>query len=150
MAPPAERSATAPDAGTEAAMDADTRSEAGRGAGTAATAPATETTTVEVRAVGQLRHDFPEERFEFSFQGDTLRAFVGALLAEHPELADRLVGETRREDDAGWTELRDGTDDRTRPYVRAMVNGTFNEFLEGADTALEPGDEVELVYPLCC
>ena len=152
MAPPVEQPGTAPATDTETNVETtmETRTGTDREAGTAGTDPATDSTTVEVRAVGQVRRDLPKETFEFSFQGDTLRAFVGALLAEHPELTDRLVGETRRDDDAGWTELRDTTDGRTRPYVRAMVNGTFNEFLDGADTTLEPGDRVELVYPLCC
>lgn len=122
----------------------------GQSAPTPDTDDGSEPTTVDVRAVGKLRHELDEERFEFTFQGDTLREFVGAILAVHPGLEDHLVGETRRDDGGGWTDLRDDGEGRTRPYVRAMVNGTFNEFLDGADTDLAAGDEVELVYPLCC
>lgn len=144
-----ERSDDPSEAGSDGAVDAREPPEPAPTAGETGDERAEET-TVQVRAVGKFRHDLDEERFEFGFRGDTLRAFVGAFLAEYPELSERLVGGTRRDDDAGWTELPDTAGDRTRPYVRIMVNGTFNEFLDGADTGLEPGDRVELVYPLCC
>lgn len=108
------------------------------------------TTTVEVHACGRFRREFDETRFEFTFEGDTLRDFVGALLGKRPELADRLIGETRREDDAGWTGLQDDLAEGKRPFVRAMINGTFNEYHGGAGAELSDGDRVELVEPLTC
>jgi molybdopterin converting factor small subunit len=118
------------------------------------------TTTVAVRARGRFRREFDDTRFEFTFTGDTLREFVGALLAERPELADRLIGETRREDgttagstredDAGWTDLQDDLAEGKRPFVRVMIDGTFNEYRGGADAELTDGDRVELVEPLTC
>lgn len=110
----------------------------------------TQTTTVDVRAVGRFRRRFDETRFEFTFEGDTLREFVGALLAEHPGIADLLIGETRRNDDAGWTDLQDEVGEDRRPFVRAMIDGTFNEYRGGAEAELSDGDRVELVEPLTC
>jgi molybdopterin converting factor small subunit len=110
----------------------------------------TATTTVAVRARGRFRREFDETRFEFTFAGDTLREFVGALLGERPELADRLIGETRRGDDAGWTDLQDDLAEGKRPFVHVMINGTFNEYCGSADAELTDGDRVELVEPLTC
>ncbi|WP_254830097.1 MoaD/ThiS family protein [Haloglomus salinum] len=107
-----------------------------------------QTTTVDVRACGRFRRQFDENRFEFTFEGDTLREFVGALLGERPELADLLIGETRHEDDAGWTDIRDDLGAGKRPFVRVMVNGTFNEYRGGAEAELSDGDRIELVEPL--
>lgn len=107
-----------------------------------------EQTTVSVRARGRFRRQFDDRRFEFTFEGTTLREFVGALLGDRPELADLLVGETRADDDAGWTDLQDEHSDDTRPFVRVMINGTFNEYRGGADAELSDGDRVELVEPL--
>lgn len=109
-----------------------------------------ETTTVVVRARGRFRREFDDRRFEFTFEGDTLREFVGALLGERPDLADRLVGETRRDDEAGWTELQDDFGEGKRPFVRIMINGTFNEYRGGAAAELSDGDRIELVEPLTC
>ncbi|WP_276260781.1 MoaD/ThiS family protein [Haloglomus litoreum] len=113
-------------------------------------AEAATTTTVSVRACGRFRREFDDPRFEFTFTGDTLREFVGALLGARPELADRLIGETRREDDAGWTDLQDDMAEGKRPFVRVMIDGTFNEYRGGADAELDDGDRVELVEPLTC
>lgn len=111
---------------------------------------AAQTTTVEVCACGRFRREFDENRFEYTFEGNTLREFVGALLGERPELADLLIGETRREDEAGWTDLQDDLAEGKRPFVRVMINGTFNEYRGGADAELSDGDRVELVEPLTC
>jgi len=107
-----------------------------------------EQTTVAVRARGRFRRQFDDQRFEFTFEGTILREFVGALLGSRPELADLLIGETRADDDAGWTDLRDDTPEGKRPFVRVMINGTFNEYYGGADADLTDGDRVELVEPL--
>ena len=42
--------------------------------------------------------------------------------------------------------------EQTRQYARVVVNGTFNEYLEGLDTELDDGDRVALLYPFiyCC
>lgn len=108
------------------------------------------TTTVVVRACGRFRRRFDDDRFEFTFEGETLREFVGALLGERPDLADLLIGETRRDDDAGWTDLRDDFGGDERPFVRIMINGTFNEYRGGAAAELSDGDRIELVEPLTC
>jgi molybdopterin converting factor small subunit len=111
---------------------------------------ATRTTTVDVRAVGRFRRRFDGTRFEFTFEGERLREFVGALLGEHPHIADLLIGETRRDDDAGWPDLQDDSSEAHRPFVRVMINGTFNEYRGGAEAELSDGDRVELVEPLTC
>lgn len=105
-------------------------------------------TTVRIRACGRFRRRFDETRFEFTFEGERLRGFLGALLAEHPDIADLLIGETQRGDDAGWTDLQDDIDEEHRPFVRIMINGTFNEYRGGAEAELSDGDRVELVEPL--
>jgi molybdopterin converting factor small subunit len=110
----------------------------------------TDRTTVSVRACGRFRRRFDDSRFEFTFEGETLRAFVGAFLARHPDVSELLVGETRREDDAGWTDLQDDVGEESRPFVRVMINGTFNEYCGGADAQLADGDRIELVEPLTC
>lgn len=62
-------------------------------------------------------------------EGASVRAVVAALDAQHPGIADRLV------DEKG---------------LRRFVNIFLNEeedirFLDGLDTALQPGDELDIV-----
>lgn len=128
-----------------------------------ATEPATQQilTTVEVRPSGHVRDAIGETSLEYTFEGETLRAFLEAFCEEY-DVADLLIAET--EDTAsteGWApELEDlpGTweknpeGEQTRCYARVTVNGEFNEHLDGLDTDLEPGDRVGLLYPFifCC
>ncbi|QZX99281.1 MoaD/ThiS family protein [Halobaculum rubrum] len=118
-------------------------------------------TTVEVKGTGRLYDALPEHRFEYTFEGTTLRAFLEAFLEEH-DVAEFLIAETPEEEVAhGWApepdELPDDftanhEGDRTRAYARIAINGRFNEHLGGFDTELADGDRVALMYPFmyCC
>jgi len=76
-----------------------------------------------------------------------------------------LIAETGSESEArtdGWApELGELPGDnsaktpegeQTRQYARVVVDGTFNEHLDGPDTELDDGDRVALLYPFiyCC
>jgi len=115
-------------------------------------------TTVDVKATGHVRAALDDHRFEFTFEGTTLRAFLDAFFEEH-ELEETLIAET----DAGaatngWASAaapddlpgdwqRNDEGENTRPFARVLVNGRFNEILDGFDTELSDGDRVALVYP---
>jgi len=128
---------------------------------TTGTTTGDETTTVDVRATGHVRRELDEHRFDFTFEGDTLDEFLDALFAEHPALEEMLVAETEAEASTeGWVDVSELPGDwaknpegeQTRLYVRVVVNGTFNEHLDGFATELEDGDRVALMYPFmfCC
>ncbi|MFC7098915.1 MoaD/ThiS family protein [Halobaculum marinum] len=118
-------------------------------------------TTVEVRGTGRLYDALPTSRFEFSFEGTTLREFLDAFLDEY-DVADLLIAETPEDAVApGWApapetlpaDFRANPEgERTRRYARICVNGRFNEQLDGFDTELSDGDRVALMYPFmfCC
>ncbi|MFC6726227.1 MoaD/ThiS family protein [Halobium palmae] len=118
-------------------------------------------TTVEVRATGRVRTALGRPRFEFTFEGSTLRAFLDAFFAEY-DVRDMLIAETEAEATAhGWAKLdgdppgtwrKNPEGEQTRAYARVLVNGRFNENLDGFDTELSDGDRVEVVYPFmfCC
>jgi len=121
-----------------------------------------ETTTVSVRCTGHVRTEVGEPRFEYTFEGDTLREFLGAFCAEH-DVREMLIAETESEATTeGWApdlgELpgenyaKNPEGEQTRQYARVTVRGTFNEHLDGLDTELEDGDPVALMYPFiyCC
>lgn len=113
-------------------------------------------TTVEVRCTGHVRSAVGTGGLEFSFQGDTLRAFLEAFFDVY-DVRDMIIAETEAEATApGWAPKRaeypgvwrkNPPGDQTRRYVRVTVNGVFNEHLEGLDTRLEDGDRVALMYP---
>ena len=120
----------------------------------------TEQTTVTVRCTGHVRTAIGEPTIDFTFEGDTLRAFLDAFFDEY-DVADLLIAET--DDDAttrGWAPVEDapGTwrknpeGENTRCYARVCVNGRFNENLAGLDTTLVDDDRVALIYPFifCC
>jgi molybdopterin converting factor small subunit len=120
------------------------------------------TTTVEIRCTGHVRTEIGEPRFEFEFEGETLRDFLTALFEEY-DVGEMLIAETEAEATTrGWAPEMDelpGTNyaknpegEQTRRYARVTVNGTFNEHLDGLDTELEGGDQVALMYPFiyCC
>jgi molybdopterin converting factor small subunit len=121
------------------------------------------TTTVDVKATGHVRTALEAHRFEFTFEGSTLREFLDAFLEEH-DVADLLIAETSAEaSTGGWARLPDADTlpgkwvdnpegEQTRAYARVLVNGRFNELLDGFDTELEDGDRVALVNPFmyCC
>lgn len=118
-------------------------------------------TTVEARCTGHVRTEIGEAKIEYTFDGETLRAFLRSFF-ERYDVEDMLIAET--EDDAttdGWApsveELpgeyaKNPEGEQTRCYARVTVNGTFNELLEGLDTTLQEDDRVGLMYPFiyCC
>lgn len=118
-------------------------------------------TTVEVVATGHVRGAIGEGRFEYTFDGSTLRECLDGLFEEY-DIEDLLMAETEDEEaHRGWAPRPDelpGTwranpkGDRTRAYARVLVNGRFNEHHDGLDTELDDGDRVALVYPFifCC
>ncbi|AQL44004.1 pterin cluster protein [Halorientalis sp. IM1011] len=113
-------------------------------------------TTVTVKCTGHVRTEVGEPRLEFPFEGTTLREFLDAFFAEY-DVADMLIAETEAEATTrGWAPVEEelpGTwnanpeGEQTRAYARVLVNGRFNESLDGLDTALADGDRVALVYP---
>lgn len=119
-------------------------------------ADSTAGTTVELRCTGHVRRRVGFGKTEYTFQGSTLRDLLEAVFDDY-DIEDLIIAET--DDDAttsGWAPKPDtlpGTweknppGDRTRRYARVLVNGRFNEHLDGLDTELETGDRVGLLYP---
>ena len=119
-------------------------------------------TTVTVRCTGHVRTELGVYEFEYTFEGDTLRAFLDELFEEYPELQDMLIAETEADaTHSGWapapeelpgTWTKNPVGEQTIAYARILVNGHFNENEKGFDTELEEGDRVALVYPFmfCC
>lgn len=118
------------------------------------------TTTVEVRPTGHVRAEVGDPRVEFTFEGTTLRAFLDQFFDVY-DVRDLVMAET--DDDAatdGWATVEEPPGEwaanppgeRTRTYARVVVDGTFNEHLDGLDTELRDGDRVALLYPFifCC
>jgi molybdopterin converting factor small subunit len=118
------------------------------------------TTTVDVKATGNVRRELPEHRFDFTFEGTTLRAFLDAFFDEYgcadlilaTEDNDRTKGWARHEGELPGRWVANPEGDRTRRYARVLVNGKFNELLDGFDTELEDGDRIALMQPFmyCC
>jgi molybdopterin converting factor small subunit len=115
------------------------------------------TTTVAVRATGHVRTALGTPRLSFTFEGTTLREFAEAFFADH-DVRDLVLAETEADSTTrGWAPIggddvpgelnRNPDGERTRAYARILVNGTFNENLEGFDTRLSEGDRVALVNP---
>jgi len=115
------------------------------------------TTTVDVKCTGKVQEEVGEMSFEYAFEGDTLREFLAAFFDEY-DVEEMLIAATEAEattkgwapDDVGlpgqnWAKNPEG--EQTRAYARVVVNGTFNEHLDGLDTRLEDGDRVALIYP---
>lgn len=113
-------------------------------------------TTVEVRATGHVRRELGEHRFGFTFDGDTLGEFLDAFFDEYG-CEEMLIAASEDEETAAtWADYpgdppgrweRNPEDERTRAYARVLVNGRFNELLDGFATELEDGDRVALTYP---
>jgi len=119
-------------------------------------------TTVEVRPTGHVRTAIGKPRFDFPFEGETLRAFLEAVFEEY-DVREMLIAETEEEATTkGWApemeELpgknyaKNPEGEQTRVYARVVIDRTFNEHLDGLDTELEDGDRVGLIYPFiyCC
>lgn len=112
-------------------------------------------TTVTVRCTGHVRTAIGTHELSFSFEGDTLRAFLDAFFEEY-DVADLLIAETDEEATArGWAPVEEAPGswrknpegENTRRFARVCVNGRFNENLAGLDTKLEDDDRVALIYP---
>ena len=114
-------------------------------------------TTVDVRATGHVRDALGAAQLSYTFEGDTLREFVEAFFAEY-DVRDLVIAETEADSTTrGWApidaadvpgHLRKNPDgEQTRAYARILINGQFNENLDGFDTKLKDGDRVALVYP---
>jgi molybdopterin converting factor small subunit len=125
------------------------------------TPDATPETTVTVRCTGHIRREVGEPDMEYSFEGETLRAFLDAFFEEY-DVADMLIAETEAEATAhGWVPddvkaagswAKNPEGEQTRAFARVAINGQFNEHLDGLDTELDDGDRVALMYPFmfCC
>lgn len=124
------------------------------------------TTTVEVACAGHVRAAVGAHRLTFAFSGDTLRDFLEQFSARYPCVQPLLISpDARAATSRGWlkadptlTRLMAGTlrknpqGEQTRCYAAVLVNGRFNELLQGLDTPLRDGDRVGLLYPFmfCC
>lgn len=114
------------------------------------------TTTVTVRCTGHVRDAVGKATFEYEFDGHTLRDFLEAFLAEY-DVEDYLLATDEGSERApGWAPAPDelpGTwnqnpeDERIRRFARVLVNGTFNEHIDGFRTEIRDGDRVSLLYP---
>lgn len=122
----------------------------------------TETTRVEVRCTGHVRTEIGKGKMHYEFEGETLREFLQSFFEEY-DVADMLIAETEAEATTeGWApemgELpgenyaKNPEGEQTRCYARVVVNGVFNEHIDGLDTLLEEDDRVALIYPFiyCC
>ncbi|MFB6155186.1 MAG: MoaD/ThiS family protein [Haloferacaceae archaeon] len=115
-----------------------------------------EQTTVDVRATGHVRDAIGTPKLSYTFEGSTLREFLEAFFEDY-DVKDLLIAETEAESTArGWatppedlpgTWRKNPEGEQTRAYARVMVNGRFNENLDGLDTELRDGDRVALVKP---
>lgn len=113
-------------------------------------------TTVEIRATGHVRSAVGQGQLEYTFEGETLRDLLEAFFAEY-DVKDMLIADTESDAKAhGWVRSpetlpgawqKNPEGEQTRAFARVLVNGRFNEFLDGLDTELEEGDRVSLMYP---
>lgn len=118
-------------------------------------------TTVTVKCTGHIRTAIGEHELTVKFEGDTLREFLEAFFVEH-DVEHLLIAETDADAvTSGWapapeelpgTWRKNPSGEQTRAYARVLVNGRFNELLDGFDTTLSDGDRVSLIYPFmfCC
>ena len=97
-----------------------------------------------------------EPSVEFAFDGKRLRPFPTQFFEVY-DVRDLVMAEAETE---GWADVEDPPaewaanppGERTRTYARVVVDGTFNEHLDGLDTELAEGNRVALLYPciFCC
>jgi len=113
-------------------------------------------TTVDLRCTGHVRRRVGFGSTDYRFEGDTLRELLEAFFAEY-DVRELIIAETEADATTrGWapkgtplagTWRKNPEGEQTRRYARVLVNGTFNEHLDGLDTKLEDGDRVALLYP---
>ena len=112
---------------------------------------------VEVRCTGNVRDVVGTPRLQYAFEGQTLRSFLEAFFADY-SVEHLLIAKTERQAAApGWAPRpaalpgqnwqKNPEGDQTRSFARILVNGTFNEQLDGLDTELQSGDRVALMHP---
>lgn len=143
-------------------MDGDTQTRSDSGEESLTQVDAEAETTVSVKCTGHVRTEIGRDKFDYTFEGDTLRAFLDSFFEEY-DVQEMLIAETEAEATTqGWApEMEDlpgenyaknPEGEQTRRFARVVVNGTFNEHLDGLDTTLEDGDRVSLLYPFiyCC
>ena len=117
-------------------------------------------TTVDVKATGNVRRELEEHRFDFTFEGSTLREFLAAFFDEYG-CEDLILATEDNDSTKGWARhdgelpgcwVANPEGERTRRFARVLINGKFNELLDGFDTELEDGDRIALMQPFmyCC
>ncbi|MFW6385369.1 MAG: pterin cluster protein [Halodesulfurarchaeum sp.] len=116
----------------------------------------TETTTVTVRCTGHVRSEVGESSLTYRFEGTTLREFLAAFFEDY-DVEEMLIAMDEESEAApGWapapkalpgTWKNNPKGERSNCFARVLVNGTFNEHLDGFDTTLEDSDRVSLLYP---
>ncbi|MFB6081396.1 MAG: MoaD/ThiS family protein [Halanaeroarchaeum sp.] len=115
-----------------------------------------EETTVELRMTGHVRRRTGIGKTEYTFEGSTLRDLLTAVFEEF-DVQDLIIAESEADATTdGWAPTpeslpgvwkKNPPGDQTRRYARVLVNGRFNEHLDGLDTTIEDGDRVGLLYP---
>jgi molybdopterin converting factor small subunit len=113
-------------------------------------------TTVTVRCTGHVQTAVGESTLEYTFEGETLGDFLESFFETY-DVADLIMAmEPGDESAPGWArppEELPGTwrqnpeGERLRRYARVLVNGRFNEHMDGLRTTLADGDRVSLLYP---
>ena len=115
-----------------------------------------ETTKVTVRCTGNVHEVVGKATFEYEFAGSTLRDFLEAFFADY-DVEEYLIATGEQSERAhGWapppenlpgTWKRNPPGDNVRHFARILVNGTFNEHLDGFETELHDSDRVALMHP---
>jgi molybdopterin converting factor small subunit len=119
-------------------------------------------TTVTVRCTGHVRTRIRVGRLEYTSEGDTLGAFLAAFFEDH-DVKEMLIAETEEEAMTdGWAPefgelpgenyVKNPEGEQSRRFARVLVNGIFNEHIDGLDIRLGDEDRVTLIYPFiyCC
>lgn len=120
-------------------------------------------TTVDVHCTGHVRDAVGRSRFEFTFEGTTLEAFLDAFCEDY-DVEELLIAETEADATTeGWAPAPDSTSlpgswaknppgEQTRRYARITIDGVFNEHRDGLRTELDDDDRIGLLYPFifCC
>ncbi|HLV43416.1 MAG TPA: ubiquitin-like small modifier protein 1 [Aggregatilineales bacterium] len=87
---------------------------------------------LKITLYATLREIAGGKTLHIPFEGGTVRDFVAALAAEHPAIAEKLV------DGAG----------QLTGEVHVFVQGRNVVWLDGLDTVIADGDEIDLIPPV--